>query len=342
MYLPAERGNAAGFRWRIRELFPDKRRDGDLAARLMADLPSIVLLVDGGGRIVHFNPHLSAVSGYGANELSAREWAQLMIPPDRAAARDLLERVRSSRVPESAVLSLKMNDGRERVITWSGKVLTYVDGTQGVVFSGQDMTDLQREVQETLRANSMAAVGRVVEGLAHESRNVLQRAQGSLSILELRLRDRPEELAILRRLQQAQDDLTHLFGCASTYAAPIRLTPRECDLRELWREAWAEFGPFPVENAPELLERVDADARLVADPLRLKLAFRHLFENALDAVIPARVEVHLSATAFDGREMMEVAVRDNGPLMSREEAERLFEPFRQAGSRGGRAWAGAV
>ncbi len=54
-------------------------------------------------------------------------------------------------------------------------------------------------------------------GLAHESRNALQRSQACLEMLALKLVDRPDTLRLIGRVQQAQDDLHRLYEDVREY-----------------------------------------------------------------------------------------------------------------------------
>src|SRR5271165_4957489 len=91
---------------------------------------------------------------------------------------------------------------------------------------GQDITYLKQAQQQALQAERLAAIGQMVAGLAHESRNALHRSQVCLEMLALEVEDRPEALNLIARLQMAQDDLYHLFEDVRSYAAPIHLEVR--------------------------------------------------------------------------------------------------------------------
>src|SRR5262249_7692360 len=64
--------------------------------------------------------------------------------------------------------------------------------------------------ERTLQSERLAAIGEAMTGLAHESRNALQRSQASLERLRMRVKDLPETLELLREVQKAQDDLHRL------------------------------------------------------------------------------------------------------------------------------------
>ncbi len=193
----------------------------------------------------------------------------------------------------------------------------------------QERTAELRDAQtKALRAERLAAIGQMVAGLAHESRNALQRAQACLSILSLRLASVPELADLLDRMQAAQDDLHHLFNQVRDYAAPVHLNLAPCDLAAVWRQAWADLEPLRQSRPASLAEEQAADAGCLADGFHLRQVFRNLLENALaSGADPVRVVVGCAPAELDGRDAVRVAVRDNGPGFAGLDREKVFEPF---------------
>jgi signal transduction histidine kinase len=188
---------------------------------------------------------------------------------------------------------------------------------------------LEQARRRALQAERLAAIGQMVTGLAHESRNALQRSQACLEMLALLVRDRPEALDLIARLQKAQDHLHYLYEDVRSYAAPIQLETKPCDLAEIWREAWAHLESARHDKSAELIERPGADdLRLVADPFRLEQVFRNLLENALAAARGAvTIAIRAADVRLEGRAALCVSVGDNGPGIPQELRAKGFEPF---------------
>jgi signal transduction histidine kinase len=198
-----------------------------------------------------------------------------------------------------------------------------------VLLVGHDVTELQEAQRHALQAERLAAVGQMVAGLAHESRNALQRIQANLERLSWKLHGRGAEVELLGRAQQAQDDLTRLFEEVRGYAAPLPLVRRPCDLGDVWRDAWQQVRAVHPDKSAELREQAAGlDLVCEADRFRLGQVFRNILENAFAACSsPVRVEVACRETVLAGRPAVEVAVRDNGPGLDAEQRRRIFEPF---------------
>ena len=183
--------------------------------------------------------------------------------------------------------------------------------------------------QRALQAERLAAIGEMLAGLSHESRNILYRGQVCLEMLALEVEDRPEALRLVARLQQAQDDLLTLYEDVRGYAAPIHLERRVCDLAETWRTAWAHLAPLREGREAVLREESGGlDLHGAVDPSRLEQVFRNLLENSLAACRdPVEITIRCTPAEIDGHPALRVAVRDHGPGLSPEQKRRLFEPF---------------
>jgi signal transduction histidine kinase len=210
------------------------------------------------------------------------------------------------------------------------------EGIQGGVVILRDITERKETQARALRAERLAAIGEMVTGLAHESRNALQRGQACLEMLALQVADHPRAMDLVARLQKAQDDLASLHDEVRDYASPIRLQPRACDLVEVWKAAWADLEQARDGRSAVLREIVDVpDPRCLVDPFRMGQVFRNLLENALAACPdPVEITIRCCADEQDGHLALRISVHDNGPGLTPEQRQRAFEAFYTTKMRG--------
>jgi nitrogen fixation/metabolism regulation signal transduction histidine kinase len=188
---------------------------------------------------------------------------------------------------------------------------------------------LVRDVTAQKQAERLAAIGQMVAGLAHESRNALQRSEACLERLRFRLAEQPEALDLVGRIQKAHDDLRRLFEDVRLYARPLQLECEAHDLGEIWRESWAQLAVRREGRDAALEEHADGlDLVCLCDRFRLQQVFWNVFDNALAASPdPVRIAVACAETSLAGKRALSVAVRDNGPGLSDEQRQKIFEPF---------------
>jgi PAS domain S-box-containing protein len=307
------------------------RQERDFAESLIETAQTIVLVLDLEGRIVRFNPYMERLSGYRLDEVRGKDWF-LTFLPERDAPR-----IRKVFLDALADLEVRGNvnpivakGGQEREIAWWAKTLRDAEGrVAGVLSIGQDVTDLREAQEKLLQSERLAGIGQMITGLAHESRNALQRMQACLEMLALEIGDRGAALDYVRRIQEAQDYLGQLYEEVRNYAKPIQLQKRACDLRRLWGAAWADLALRRKGRSIELLDRTEGfDLTCDVDPFAFGQVFRNLFENAIGAcgdrgsiVILARPD------KTDGAQALTLVVNDDGPGFTPDQQGRVFQPF---------------
>jgi PAS domain S-box-containing protein len=332
-----EEGRVSGIRWLLRNVTPGLAAENALRAEreftegLLDAAQAAIGVLDDGGRILRSNLYLRRLTG--SDEARGRRWEDLLPEEDRPAAREMLGQALAAGVSRGYRGGLLTCDGSRRSVVWTARALAG-DMPAGVPRSvvlvvGHDITELQEAQRQAELAERLATIGQVMASLAHESRNMLQRGQGCLERLSWRLQDRPEELELVARAQQAQRDLAHLLDDVRAYAAHLKLDLAPCDVRATWREAWTQvMAVFPGKQAVLREDGDHADPWCVADRFRLLQVFRNLLENSFAACErTVRVEVCCRDTDLAGRRALQVTFRDNGPGFQPEQRVRLFEPF---------------
>ena len=307
------------------------RQERDFAESLIETAQTIVLVLDVEGRIVRFNPYMERLSGYALDEVRGKEWFSTFLPErDAPRIRKVFRDALAELDVRGNVNPILTKGGQEREIAWWAKTLKDGEGrVKGVLSMGQDVTDLREAQEKLLQSERLAGIGQMITGLAHESRNALQRMQACLEMLGLEVGDRPAALDYVQRIQQAQDYLGQLYEEVRNYAKPIQLEKRPCDLRRLWGAAWADLALRRQGKSIELHDRTDgADLTCDVDPFAFGQVFRNLLENALGACGEKGSIVILAASAeIEGARALTLVVNDDGPGFLPEQESRVFQPF---------------
>ena len=297
----------------------------------------IVMLRPDDHAILYFSPFGEQLTGYPADEVMGRSFPDILIPePERPELMECCHQALAG-APQRAIESKVLcRDGSIRMVLRNVRCLPDYDGSPALLVVDHDITELKAAQERALRSERMAAIGQMCAGLAHESRNALQRSQACLEMLALRLDDRPQALNLIVRIQQAQDDLHRLYEDVREYAAPVKLFLRDCNLTEIWRRAWSHLEPLRRGRQATLREPSNGPNLVCqADAFRLEQVFRNILDNALAACTEdPEIQITGSATWLDGRLALRIAVRDNGPGLSPEQRDKIFDSFYTTKTRG--------
>ena len=292
----------------------------------------IVMIRPDDHAILSFSPLAEQLSGYLARDVLGRNFLELLVPGEEHSQFVACCRQATDGVPQRQLEStILCRDGSTRCMLRNIRFLPDYDGSPALLIVGHDITELKRAQERALNSERMAAIGQMCAGMAHESRNALQRSQACLEMLELKLRDRPDLKNLIDRIQQAQDDLHRLYEDVREFAAPFKLSIVDCNLAEIWRQAWSHLERQHTGRRVSFLEPpagVALDCQ--ADAFRLEQVFRNVLDNALAACaeLPEIViQISAAASSIDDRGAIEIRIRDNGPGLSTEQRDKIFESF---------------
>lgn len=194
----------------------------------------------------------------------------------------------------------------------------------------QDITAYRALQAELRHRETLASLGEMVAGIAHEVRNPVFGALGALDALEAKVEGRVEILAFttllraeLKRIGAFMDDLLSYGRPALPEQAPVPLSAAiSAAVRDSALLASTRGVRVRVLTAG-LLPMLPHDSRLLAQ------AVRNLVDNALQHETPGGEVVVACGRdrGSDGAEFITLAVRDRGPGFTPEDLARAGEPF---------------
>lgn len=307
----------------------------DEVARCRAVLNTAVdsiITINVEGTITSVNPATERMFGYAEEELLGRNISMLMPEPFSSQHDSYLQRY-----VETGIATI-IGVGRQITAMKKGGAefpvhlaISEFSVRKTRFFTGivRDLTDLEQVQRQLLQSERLAAIGQMVTGLAHESRNALQRAQACLDMLALDLQDHPEQLDLARRTRTALQDLHRLYEEVRSYAAPIHVEYRECELSAIWQKEWDNLATSRKDKRIQLVEPGSRESlRCETDVHRMEQVFRNIFENAIHACgDTGTVTIRCQAETLNGQPAIRVLVSDDGPGMKADILRKIFEPF---------------
>ncbi len=196
------------------------------------------------------------------------------------------------------------------------------DGPAEVAALGRSLNgalaELDRQRQARAEAETMASLGRIAAGVAHEINNPLAVMLGHARVLEAVVA--PEDAASARAIADEARHCQHIVQDLLDYARPGLAERVRLDLGELAR------GVGERACAGEVDFRGPAEAlNVLVDARRVEAVLRNLLVNA--EAFGQRIALALTAEETPQGRMACLSVIDDGPGVAPEALERIFEPF---------------
>ena len=192
------------------------------------------------------------------------------------------------------------------------------------------------EANERLRrSRSLAALGEMAAGIAHEIRNPLGAIALNAEMLQQDVADRPDSTACVDKIRRAADRLDRIVGDVLSFARDTRVHAVPTTAREIFDIAVADCEGVLAKESVAIRCEVDGACELGADSALVAQAVSNLVRNAVEAMRGATLrEITLAARearlrTADGirRGFVVLSIEDTGPGIPAEARERIFNPF---------------
>lgn len=295
-----------------------------LSDSITQSMPTGLVMVNAARLITTCNPAAQTILSL-TNPLYQRHTD--LLGPDSALAGMLEDCLRSGRTFQREEVDYKSPPGEVRRLGVSVSPVKRSDGAvTGVTCLLTDLTEMTALQKQVRLRESLARLGEMSAGIAHEFKNSLATIAGYAQMIRSEAGE--SELG-----QHAQKILTEARALARVmadflnYAKPVKLEPQVVPLRELLEAAASEIQP----TAPEAKFSLDGTFQSVrGDASLLRQAFLNLLRNAAESVASrggeGRVVVRGEVEA-GGRRTQKIVVEDNGGGISPDNVDQIFLPF---------------
>jgi nitrogen-specific signal transduction histidine kinase len=219
----------------------------------------------------------------------------------------------------------------------NGHGVTHLGVTVSPLFDEQTLhgaiclfTDLTavKDLEEQLRLKeSLAAVGELTAGIAHEFRNSLATIQGYSKLFDLNALP-PAYRPYVEGIRSETESLNQVVTNFLNFARPAQLTLTRVNLKGIIDRA-ADEVRGDVRALGGDVEVSGDFSDLDGDEVLLRQAFSNLLRNAVEAstggAAPPRIQI---LSELDrGQRVSKISVNDNGPGIAPALRERVFRPF---------------
>jgi signal transduction histidine kinase len=234
-----------------------------------------------------------------------------------------------------------LSDGRVRHLGLSISPITDTErAIEGALCMMTDLTEVI-ELRERMKLQeSLANLGEMAAGLAHEFKNSLATIHGYVQLLDAHGDSAASEERRHATLDGTLNEvrlLARLVTDFLNFARPQTLTLSQISLRSIIDDCASEISSQLIDKQIEL--RVEGDfPDLPGDETLLRSAFSNLVRNAIEALdvdsTPRLISITGSNDAGADRRYANIRISDTGTGISATDLHRIFIPFFTTKSRG--------
>jgi PAS domain S-box-containing protein len=294
-----------------------------------------VIACDSDGNVVFMNLIAEQLTGWPEDEArnkTLHEIFPIFNEDSREAVENPVDKVRrlGTVVGLANHTFLLSRKGKEICIDDSGAPIRDSTGKMiGVVLVFRDITERRMSEGALMRAEKLAAAGRLAASVAHEVNNPLEGLTNLVYIAR-----RSDDLNEIRRfLSQAEEELSRIAHITRQSLGFYRETSTPTIFKPalIAREVTDFYTPRAIRLGISFIINANTEREVLGSPGELRQVLSNLLANSLDAC-PRGARIRIEANpAVDPRNLSRAGVRitiaDTGLGIPAENLVNIFEPF---------------
>jgi len=313
--------------------------------KLIDCAPLPIVLLGPSGTVNLINQYFTTVFGYTHDDIrSISDWWPRAYPDP--AYRDLAigrwsAAVMTAKSADSDILSketyrVTCKDGSEKQVILAG---THISDELMVMFI--DITDLERTREELMKAKGKAEESdryksTLLLTLSHEMRTPLTGILGFSDLLAKKLTDHDlQKMAndVVQSGARLMETFDSIFKLSKLETESVKPDYRPVDVGKLILEQVRNVRPRAAAKRVTVRENIQSEVYMMTDETMLRDVLFYLVDNAIKFTPSGYIWISLKMEPEDGKNKVEIRVRDSGPGIPEEKLGVIFQPFRQ-GSEG--------
>jgi len=302
------------------------QRERDFNQKILNTTQSMILVLDTAGLISYANRRCFE-SGYREDELIGHRLVDWVEASHRADFDAALETTAHGHQVENLELRVRRSDASMGHFSISLSPMRDEQNlVNSVVVVMTDITDAVLLQAKLAHSERMAAIGRLVSGVAHEVNNPLAAILGFTDLLlenpAMPENAREDLQIILHETQRTKDIVQDLLSFARQRPVQRELVHLNNVLRQTIKLRSYDFASHGVEVIEDFDENLSP---ALGDAQQLQQVFLNILNNAYDAVQDAGQRGRIAIHTGRNDQNIEVAITDNGTGVP--DTERIFDPF---------------
>lgn len=313
----------------FRNEITERKLEEEKLDALIATMPDIVLFQDGDGRWLKANDaatRLFKLEPEVYRGLSSREIIK-EYPQGQVALRQFAEsdnRVWDAGETAYEECTIPQPDGTERIYQVT-KVPVYHKGGErsGMIVIGRDVTEQKKAEEALRRSETIAAVGQLASGIAHEIRNPLAAIKWSVEVLRKANPGTEQQIdLIVSELDRVDNIVGELLLVAKPHDKQFGIMNIHDILQSVVTLMVGHARKSRITISTDVPETLPL---LYCEPHQLKQVFINLIKNGMEAMDSGGY-IHVEAGVDDAQDI-HVHITDEGTGIPPELLKRLGEPF---------------
>ncbi len=284
-----------------------------------------VIALDKDSKVVFFNKSAGILLNINRENVIEKDYREI-VTEEKDLLRETIEDALAGKNRNILKTVYKLNNGQEIPLSINSFCLE-TRGREGAVMILRDLSDMERLERKLRQTDKLAALGKLVAGVAHEIRNPIASIRANVQLWQKRLEKTPPSK---EALDMVIDEIDRLNGIVEKWLifAKYRTSSREnYQVNEVIKKA-VELMRVEIKNRDiDFSCDMEEDIPCVyINPQEIEQVIINLMQNSLDMLSEnGSLTVKSSYVKEDSR--IKVEVIDTGPGLPLDIQGKIFDPF---------------
>lgn len=318
---------------------------------IIESMPSIIITLDDGERIIQWNKEAEKFTGYTSDEAVGRILWEFI--PELGKYKVKCDEVRKNRVTVELMKEVFVKEvcGTEESFVKNIFIFPFSrNDITGVIIRIDDITELEKNEERLNRASRVEALGTMAGGLAHDFNNIISGIISTSSYLNMIVKDKnADEEDIITHLdviKQSGEKAAQLVKNLLSVSKNQTENYSRVNLEQIVKDVINITRSSVPDNIELRFENDNHESYIKGNKSQLEQVILNLIVNAADAVKNSKCNDPLISLVIDKIEsdmrvlsgfsgqVWHLSVADNGSGIDRASLKKIFDPFYTTKSEG--------
>ncbi len=302
---------------------------------LLDNVAEGVFLFRPNGKFIESNDRILESTGYSKNEFLKLNVAQIVEADQVGPLENILNKVRADKEMRFE-MSIKTRDGRLIPNEINCRFVYYL-GKPCFLCVARDVTETKMLQNQLIRSERLAATGQLAASIAHEINSPLQGITALLTVITASHRQDEELMKKLELIKKAFTSIRNTVKNLIELNRPTSESKQPMNVNEVIENTLTLIRSHLKKNQVQVnLNLAAKTADINGSPQQIGQVVMNLVNNAVEAICgapnaerhpPAGGKGEIRIETRDGEDAILITVRDNGPGISEQHLEHIFDPF---------------
>lgn len=320
-------------RKKLKEALSSLEKKSNELQTILQEAPNPIMLHNENGKVVMVNRVWQSLSGYTYEEIDTVEkWAELACSKTKPLMHEFMEKMYSlEHKIDMGEATVTTKEGNTLIWKFSSAPLGLIDGSQTVVTTAMDITELKKKDELMMAQSRHAAMGEMIGMIAHQWRQpiagIAMDANNMLLDIAFESFDNTAASEYAQNILDQTDHLSKTIDDFRNFFKPDK-SVLAVTIEEIIQNTLTIVKESFTNNSIAINTSYESKSEVNAYPRELMQVFLNVINNAKDALISnnsidARIDIHV----YDDGEYVSSEICDNAGGIDVAILPKIFDPY---------------